>query len=138
MLYMVCLSFRFSIVVVLSGVLGSGCAYLRSSRGPLLTANASNALSGARRAGVVLKGAVASTGAGRASATATGADETGLAGGSFIVTEAAGTVYAVGAGFGLDNGHAVSAVLTFRLATYWLPTLPGWFTFRWMQTHEEI
>ena len=41
-------------------------------------------------------------------------------------------------GFGLDNGHAVSAVLTFRLATYWIPTLPGWFTFRWMQTHDEI
>ncbi|HEX5097160.1 MAG TPA: lysylphosphatidylglycerol synthase transmembrane domain-containing protein [Acidimicrobiia bacterium] len=41
-------------------------------------------------------------------------------------------------GFGLDNGHAVSAVLTFRLATYWIPTLPGWFVFRWMQTHDEI
>ena len=41
-------------------------------------------------------------------------------------------------GFGMKSGPAVSAVLTFRLATYWLPTLPGWFTFRWMQAHEEI
>ncbi len=41
-------------------------------------------------------------------------------------------------GFGLESGHAVSAVLTFRLATYWLPTLPGWFVFRWMQQHDEI
>ena len=41
-------------------------------------------------------------------------------------------------GFGLDSGAAVSAVLTFRLATYWLPTLPGWFVFRWMQNHDEI
>ena len=36
-------------------------------------------------------------------------------------------------GFGLESGPAVSAVLTYRLATYWLPTLPGWFVFRWMQ-----
>jgi undecaprenyl-diphosphatase len=41
-------------------------------------------------------------------------------------------------GFGMASGPAVSAVLTFRLATYWLPTLPGWFTFRWMQAREEI
>jgi undecaprenyl-diphosphatase len=41
-------------------------------------------------------------------------------------------------GFGLDNGHAVSAVLTFRLATYWIPILPGWIVFRWMQGREEI
>ena len=41
-------------------------------------------------------------------------------------------------GFGLDAGVAVSVVLTFRLATYWLPTLPGWFTFHWMQNHDEL
>jgi glycosyltransferase 2 family protein len=41
-------------------------------------------------------------------------------------------------GFGLESGNAVSAVLTFRLATYWLPTVPGWFTFRWMQARDEI
>jgi uncharacterized membrane protein YbhN (UPF0104 family) len=32
----------------------------------------------------------------------------------------------------------VSAVLTFRLVTYWLPMLPGWFTFQHMQRREEI
>jgi glycosyltransferase 2 family protein len=41
-------------------------------------------------------------------------------------------------GFGMASGPAVSAVLTFRLATYWLPTAPGWFTFTWMQAREEI
>jgi glycosyltransferase 2 family protein len=41
-------------------------------------------------------------------------------------------------GFGMANAAAVSAVLTFRLATYWLPTLPGWFTFHYMQRHEEL
>ena len=41
-------------------------------------------------------------------------------------------------GFGMASGPAVSAVLTYRLATYWLPTLPGWFAFRWMQAREEI
>ncbi len=41
-------------------------------------------------------------------------------------------------GFGMASGPAVSAVLTFRLATYWLPTAPGWFTFSWMQAREEI
>ena len=41
-------------------------------------------------------------------------------------------------GFGMASGPAVSAVLTFRLATYWLPVAPGWFTFSWMQAREEI
>jgi undecaprenyl-diphosphatase len=41
-------------------------------------------------------------------------------------------------GFGMASGPAVSAVLTFRLATYWLPILPGWIVFRWMQRREEI
>jgi uncharacterized membrane protein YbhN (UPF0104 family)/tRNA A-37 threonylcarbamoyl transferase component Bud32 len=41
-------------------------------------------------------------------------------------------------GFGLDGGIAISSVLTFRLATYWLPILPGWLTFMWMERHGEI
>jgi undecaprenyl-diphosphatase len=41
-------------------------------------------------------------------------------------------------GFGMASGPAVSAVLTYRLATYWLPTLPGWLVFRWMQAREEV
>ena len=41
-------------------------------------------------------------------------------------------------GFGLSGGVAVSAVLTFRLATFWLPILPGWALFTWMQRHGEL
>ena len=41
-------------------------------------------------------------------------------------------------GFGLQDGLAVSAVLTFRLATFWLPILPGWIVFGWMQRHSEL
>ncbi|HSL59183.1 MAG TPA: lysylphosphatidylglycerol synthase transmembrane domain-containing protein [Acidimicrobiales bacterium] len=42
------------------------------------------------------------------------------------------------AGFGLDEGRAIAAVLTFRLATFWLPVLPGWLTFTWMQRRQEL
>lgn len=41
-------------------------------------------------------------------------------------------------GFGMSSGAAVSATLSFRLATYWLPVLPGWISFTWMQHHEEL
>lgn len=41
-------------------------------------------------------------------------------------------------GFGMSSGAAVSATLAFRLATYWLPILPGWLAFTWMQHHEEL
>jgi glycosyltransferase 2 family protein len=41
-------------------------------------------------------------------------------------------------GFGLDAGVAISAVLTFRLATFWLPIVPGWITFMWMERRGEI
>ncbi|MFW2333732.1 lysylphosphatidylglycerol synthase domain-containing protein [Ilumatobacter sp.] len=41
-------------------------------------------------------------------------------------------------GFGLDGGVAISAVLTFRLATFWLPIAPGWVTFLWMERRGEI
>ena len=41
-------------------------------------------------------------------------------------------------GFGMSSGAAVSATLSFRLATYWLPILPGWASFTWMQHHDEL
>lgn len=41
-------------------------------------------------------------------------------------------------GYGMASGPAVSAVLTFRLVTYWLPMLPGWFMFQAMQRREEL
>jgi uncharacterized protein (TIRG00374 family) len=41
-------------------------------------------------------------------------------------------------GFGLDAPIAISAVLTFRLATFWLPIAPGWATFVWMERRGEI
>ncbi len=34
---------------------------------------------------------------------------------------------------GLDPGIAVSATLLFRLLTFWLPTLPGYWCFNWLQ-----
>ena len=33
---------------------------------------------------------------------------------------------------GLDAGTAVSAVLLFRLVTFWLPTIPGYWSFNWL------
>ena len=33
---------------------------------------------------------------------------------------------------GLDSGIAVSAVLLFRLITFWIPTLPGYISFNWL------
>jgi uncharacterized membrane protein YbhN (UPF0104 family) len=41
-------------------------------------------------------------------------------------------------GFGLDAGAAVSATLTFRMATFWLPILPGWAVLRWMERNDEL
>ena len=34
---------------------------------------------------------------------------------------------------GIDSGVAVSATLLFRLLTFWLPTVPGYFSFNWLQ-----
>ena len=31
---------------------------------------------------------------------------------------------------GVESGLAVSATLLFRTVTFWLPTIPGWFSFR--------
>jgi undecaprenyl-diphosphatase len=36
-------------------------------------------------------------------------------------------------GIGIASGPAVSAVLIYRLATYWLPVLPGWYSWRLLQ-----
>ncbi|MFN3258099.1 MAG: lysylphosphatidylglycerol synthase domain-containing protein [Ilumatobacter sp.] len=41
-------------------------------------------------------------------------------------------------GFGLEAAVAISSVLTFRLATFWLPIAPGWLTFLWMERRGEI
>jgi glycosyltransferase 2 family protein len=34
---------------------------------------------------------------------------------------------------GLDGGLAVSSVLLFRLITFWIPTIPGYWSFTWLQ-----
>jgi glycosyltransferase 2 family protein len=41
-------------------------------------------------------------------------------------------------GYGMADSAAVSAVLTFRLATYWAPMIPGWIMFQQMQRNEEL
>src|SRR5918995_584969 len=51
-----------------------------------------------------------------------------------------GAAYLVAAlsGYGMSSSAAVSSVLTFRLATYWLPMVPGWIMFQQMQRREEL
>jgi glycosyltransferase 2 family protein len=39
---------------------------------------------------------------------------------------------------GLDKETAVPAVFLFRLATFWLPILPGWVAFAWLQRSDRI
>ncbi len=41
-------------------------------------------------------------------------------------------------GIGVPPGPAVSAVLTYRLATYWLPVIPGWAAWRLLQRRDYI
>jgi undecaprenyl-diphosphatase len=41
-------------------------------------------------------------------------------------------------GIGLPPGPAVSAVLAYRLATYWLPVLPGWAALRILQKQDYV
>ena len=46
------------------------------------------------------------------------------------------TEAALAAGYsavGVPPEIAISAVLLFRLLTFWLPILPGWVAFSWMQ-----
>jgi uncharacterized protein (TIRG00374 family) len=33
---------------------------------------------------------------------------------------------------GIDAGIALSSVLLFRLLTFWIPTVPGWFAFQYL------
>ena len=39
---------------------------------------------------------------------------------------------------GLDNTIAVPAVFLYRLFTFWVPILPGWLAFQWLQRHEYL
>ena len=39
---------------------------------------------------------------------------------------------------GIDPGVAISATLTFRLLTFWLPTLPGWLALRNLQRTGDL
>ncbi|MDH2429441.1 lysylphosphatidylglycerol synthase transmembrane domain-containing protein [Sphaerisporangium sp. TRM90804] len=39
---------------------------------------------------------------------------------------------------GLPGTVATSAVLLFRLLTFWLPVLPGWASFTWLQRHDQL
>ena len=39
---------------------------------------------------------------------------------------------------GIPGGIAVSSVLLFRLMTFWLPTIPGWFAFNSLQKNELL
>jgi len=41
-------------------------------------------------------------------------------------------------GLGIAPGAAVSAVLIYRLATYWLPVLPGWLCLRQLQRMDYV
>ncbi len=41
-------------------------------------------------------------------------------------------------GVGIAPGPAVSAVLAYRLATYWLPVLPGWICLRILQKRDYV
>jgi uncharacterized protein (TIRG00374 family) len=41
-------------------------------------------------------------------------------------------------GVGLGSGPAVSAVLTYRLATYWLPVAPGWIALHLLQRRDYV
>ena len=39
---------------------------------------------------------------------------------------------------GVPYAIATSAVLLYRLLTFWLPVLPGWASFTWLQRHDAI
>lgn len=39
---------------------------------------------------------------------------------------------------GMDGAAALSAVIVFRLATFWLPILPGWVCFKWLERNEYV
>jgi uncharacterized protein (TIRG00374 family) len=39
---------------------------------------------------------------------------------------------------GVPAAVALPAALLYRTMTFWLPTLPGWFSLRWLQSHDAI
>ena len=39
---------------------------------------------------------------------------------------------------GVATAPAIAGVLTFRLATFWIPTLPGWFALRALRARQEL
>ncbi|MEY3407588.1 MAG: hypothetical protein RL038_649 [Actinomycetota bacterium] len=39
---------------------------------------------------------------------------------------------------GIDSGVALSSVLLYRLLTFWLPTIPGWFAFRYLTKKDAL
>jgi undecaprenyl-diphosphatase len=39
---------------------------------------------------------------------------------------------------GINADVAVSATLVFRLWTFWIPTIPGWFAFRQLQKSGDL
>jgi glycosyltransferase 2 family protein len=41
-------------------------------------------------------------------------------------------------GIGVSSGAAVSAVILYRLATYWLPVLPGWLSLRRLERMDFV
>ena len=41
-------------------------------------------------------------------------------------------------GIGMQAGPAVSAVLLYRLATYWLPVAPGWLSWRALLRQDYV
>jgi undecaprenyl-diphosphatase len=41
-------------------------------------------------------------------------------------------------GVGMHAGPAVSAVLVYRLSTYWLPIVPGWISWRFLQRRDYV
>jgi undecaprenyl-diphosphatase len=41
-------------------------------------------------------------------------------------------------GVGMEPSIAVAAVLSYRLLTYWLPVLPGWLCFHYLERRDFI
>jgi glycosyltransferase 2 family protein len=39
---------------------------------------------------------------------------------------------------GIDGGIALSAVLLYRLLTFWIPTIPGWFAFQYLTKKDAL
>ena len=68
--------------------------------------------------------------------------------GSSVIAAAAPTPGGLGAmeaalvagltGVGMEPSIAVAAVLSYRLLTYWLPVLPGWLSFHYLERRDFI